>query len=60
MKGRALEPVTVGVGIRDADHAEITSGELAVGDAVAVGVKREEASGTPSQPPSFVGGGRRW
>jgi HlyD family secretion protein len=53
-------PVAVTVGIRDAEHAEVTSGDVKVGDAVAVGVHRDEAAGAPTQPPSFVGGGRRW
>jgi HlyD family secretion protein len=50
-----LEAVEVDVGIRDAQFAEITGGELAAGDEVVVGARRPQPVATPAP----LGGGAR-
>jgi len=60
LDGGTPRAVSVQVGIRDAQHAEIVSGDLRDGAQVVVGVRRESAAAPPTQPPSFAGGGRRF
>jgi HlyD family secretion protein len=55
-----LHRVKIATGVRDDRYAEVVSGDLRDGNAVAVGYKRAETSTAPGQPPpSFAGGGRR-
>jgi HlyD family secretion protein len=54
-----VRAVELRLGIRDAQFAEVLGGELAAGDEVAVGVRRETPT-TRVGPPSFAGGGRRF
>ena len=50
----------VQIGIRDAQHAEVTGGDLKEGAQAIVGTKREQAAAPAvTQPPGF-GGGRRF
>jgi HlyD family secretion protein len=58
--GDALRPVEVKTGIQDAQHAEVVSGDVAVGERVATGIRRDTAAGPPPSLPGFAGGGRRW
>jgi len=52
--------VKVQIGIRDAQHAEVTGGDLKEGAQAIVGTKREQAAAPAvTQPPGF-GGGRRF
>jgi HlyD family secretion protein len=52
------KPVEVRVGIRDAQHAEVTGGGLSEGQEVVVGIRREAAAGPTPSPP--LGGPRRF
>jgi HlyD family secretion protein len=54
-----LEPARVELGIRDDRFAELVSGDLEEGDALAVAYKRPESTASSSQgPPSFAGSRR--
>ena len=57
-------PVKVKIGIRDAQHAEVTGGDLKDGAPAIVGVKREQTAEQPTtipgQAPGFGGGRRRF
>jgi HlyD family secretion protein len=57
--GGRLKRVGVELGVRDDRSAELVSGGLKEGDALAVAYKRLESGSSPQQaPPSFVGGRR--
>ena len=55
----ALTPVRVDVGVRNAQHAEVTGGDLKAGMRAVIGLKRPPTAPPGTQPPGF-GGGRRF
>jgi len=52
-------PVRVQIGIRDAQYAEVTGGDLQPGAQAVIGTKRPPTTPAATQPPGF-GGGRRF